>query len=406
MADGDNIGYPTEDGGVQRESVLSLYPKRLVENVLISVSYRHELHTRPNQHKGIHRSAFKIKRIFADCGAYQYRNMKEPKYKNGDEVNALTVWERYEKAHVQHADRYEEILLCSPDHILGKKIGRQAADKRVNFTLSHAKDFYKLCEKYGKGKVTPVGVIHGRTQKQRLKMLDHYHNEGYRYVALGSMVPLAGNKKKALKIVAGITNPKKPKIGKNSILAICKDRKMKLHILGLNSPEWQRWWLRLGVDSVDGSKLANEGGVNGWYWMKREEPDWDGLTKGPTTATELYTRERVKDFPYEDWEWSSDPLPQPIIGAEIQQRTACDCSACVFLRQHPCQSKICQRNGGKPHSSDPRMRGSTEHNMGRAAHDAHVLDHIMTKMEQYVETASDPENVRQYPWLANWAPIK
>ena len=69
---------------------------------------------------------------------------------------------------------------------------------------------------------------------------------------------------------------------------------MKLHILGLNSPEWQRWWLRLGVDSVDGSKLANEGGVNGWYWMKREEPDWDGLTKGPTTATELYTRERVK----------------------------------------------------------------------------------------------------------------
>ena len=40
------------------------------------------------------------------------------------------------------------------------------------------------------------------------------------------------------------------------------------------------------------------------------------------------------------------------------------------------------------------------------AHDAHVLDHIMTKMEQYVETASDPEKVRQYPWLANWAPIK
>ena len=203
MADGDNIGYPTEDGGVQRESVLSLYPKRLVENVLISVSYRHELHTRTNQHKGVHKSAFNIKRIFADCGAYQYRKMKEPKYKNGDEVNALTVWERYEKAHVQHAERYEKILLCSPDHILGKKMGRRAAERRVRFTLSHAKEFFKLCMDHGKGKVTPVGVIHGRTEKQRLEMLEHYYKEGYRYVALGSMVPLLETGK-ALKIVAGM----------------------------------------------------------------------------------------------------------------------------------------------------------------------------------------------------------
>jgi hypothetical protein len=406
LADGDNIGYPTDDGGVKRESVLSLFPKRLVENVLISVSYRHELHTRTNQHRGVHQAAFKIKRIFADCGAYQYRTMDEPKYKNGDEVTASTVWERYENAHVQHADRYEEILLCSPDHILDKNTSRRNAERRIEFTRKHAVDFFELCRKHGKGKVTPVGVIHGRTQKQRIEMLKFYKEAGYKYVALGSMVPLSGKRKKALRIVAGISNLKKPKLGKNSILALCKDMDLKLHILGLNSPEWQRWWLRLGVHSVDGSKLANEGGVNGWYWMKREEPHWDGLTNGPSTATELYTRERVKDFSYETWQWTSDPLPQPIVDEEIRKRTACDCPACVFLRQHPCQSKVCQRNEGNSHASDPRMRGSTEHNMGRAAHDAHVLDYIMTKMEEYVKTASDPEKVQQYPWLSNWTPIE
>ena len=63
-------------------------------------------------------------------------------------------------------------------------------------------------------KNTPVGVIHGRTQKQRLEMLEYYYKEGYRYVALGSMVPLAETGK-ALKI-AGITNLKKPKIGKKA----------------------------------------------------------------------------------------------------------------------------------------------------------------------------------------------
>ena len=132
MSDGDNIGYPTEDGGVQRESVLSLYPKRLVENVLISVSYRHELHTRTNQHKGVHKSAFNIKRIFADCGAYQYRKMKEPKYKNGDEVNALTVWERYEKAHVQHAERYEKFFFVRPTISSTKKWGGRPQKEESN----------------------------------------------------------------------------------------------------------------------------------------------------------------------------------------------------------------------------------------------------------------------------------
>ena len=97
-----------------------------------------------NQHKGVHKSAFNIKTDFCRLWCSSVSKNEGAQHKNGDEVNALTVWERYEKAHVQHAERYEEILLCSPDHILGKKMGRQTAERRVKFTLSHAKEFFKL----------------------------------------------------------------------------------------------------------------------------------------------------------------------------------------------------------------------------------------------------------------------
>ena len=47
----------------------------------------------------------------------------------------------------------------------------------------------------------------------------------------------------------------------------------QLHVFGLNSPEWVRWWHRLQIDSFDGSKLSTEGAANGWYYVPMMEKD-------------------------------------------------------------------------------------------------------------------------------------
>ena len=54
------------------------------------------------------------------------------------------------------------------------------------------------------------------------------------------------------------------------ILARCRDDGIKLHVFGLNSPEWVRWWYRLGINSFDGSKLSTEGAANGWYYVAND----------------------------------------------------------------------------------------------------------------------------------------
>ena len=37
------------------------------------------------------------------------------------------------------------------------------------------------------------------------------------------------------------------------------------------------------------------------------------------------------------------------------------------------------------HNCDPRMMGSTEHNMGRVAHNAYVMEWILQQIEMFVE---------------------
>ena len=39
-------------------------------------------------------------------------------------------------------------------------------------------------------------------------------------------------------------------------------------MFGLNSPDWYRWWKRLGVDSFDGSKLSQEGAIMALYGLQ------------------------------------------------------------------------------------------------------------------------------------------
>ena len=113
----------------------------------------------------------------------------------------------------------------------------------------------------------------------------------------------------------------------------------------------------------------------------------------------------MKNFPYENWEWSSDPLLNPLLVPKFsKERRAIVPLASSFVSIHVRVDLSAKRR--KTPCFRPENARVNRTTTWEEAHDAHVLDYIMTKMEQYVETASDPEKVRQYPWLANWAPIK
>ena len=66
-------------------------------------------------------------------------------------------------------------------------------------------------------------------------------------------------------------------------------------MFGLNSPEWYRWWKRLGVDSFDGSKLSQEGAANGIIWLENTDID------EPLNAKQLYRRLQIKKIKERDW---------------------------------------------------------------------------------------------------------
>ena len=144
--------------------------------------------------------------------------------------------------------------------------------------------------------VVPVGVIHGRNVAERKLNLDRLIDLGYEYVALGGMVPFSTKPATALDIVAGLDpNAPSPSVAPDNIWAGAEKRACTCMFSG-STARRMRWWIRLGVDSFDGSKLSTEGAVNGWYWIPMDgthgRPHHRSLE--PTSAGDLYSRINVK----------------------------------------------------------------------------------------------------------------
>ena len=60
----------------------------------------------------------------------------------------------------------------------------------------------------------------------------------------------------------------------------------------------------------------------------------------------------------------------------------------------------------KRHVSDPRMMGSTEHNMGRVAHNAFIFSWLIEKIKSLNKLADESEIVEENSWLLNWNTIE
>ena len=52
------------------------------------------------------------------------------------------------------------------------------------------------------------------------------------------------------------------------------------------------------------------------------------------------------------------------------------------------------------------MMGSTEHNMGRVAHNAFVYSWLIEQIEKYNKEADESEISEENAWLLNWKTIE
>lgn len=123
--------------------------------------------------------------LVGDCGAFNYRNLREPPYHADDTA------EFYADAGFTHG--------CSPDHVIFDfdEVGlvRRFRDvsedvrRRFEITQQNAVEFLRVSKKIGKS-FTPMGVIQGWSAESMADAALNLVKMGYRYLAIGGTAPL------------------------------------------------------------------------------------------------------------------------------------------------------------------------------------------------------------------------
>ena len=207
-----------------RVSNLNLFPDSLKENLLFSMSFDSKIHYESwsssldgvGNSDQLDKEDSLPKRMFADCGAFQFRELPRPLL--GDvELDFNVAWDYYEQKHVKANHRWDEILLCSPDHIITPDMNDEDSASRFEFIEENAAPFLAEMQ-VGFDGYTLSGLFTEEPSMRRKKQYEMFKSLGYEYVALGGMVPYSTKQNQVLDIVAGIKDIETPIIESESIL--------------------------------------------------------------------------------------------------------------------------------------------------------------------------------------------
>jgi hypothetical protein len=121
--------------------------------------------------------------IFGDCGAFTYHKQRVPPYSAEDMV------EFYHEGEFTHGCSVDHIIFDYHESVRGMEGGTQEARARYDITLANAQTFLKLAKKHS-GRFTPLGVIQGWSPDSMAEAARRLWKMGYRYLAVGGMVPL------------------------------------------------------------------------------------------------------------------------------------------------------------------------------------------------------------------------
>ena len=167
--------------------------------------------------------------MWGDCGAFAYANQEVPPF------SVEEIIEFYADGQFTHG--------CSPDHIIFDFVDTefditfddQEVKRRQQITLENAAEFIEKANKRIGNHFTPVGVIHGWTPKTMAEAAEKLIKMGYKYVALGGMVPLKADQiKSALNAVRSVV-PKETEV----------------HILGFAKADQVHEFIGNGLNSID-----------------------------------------------------------------------------------------------------------------------------------------------------------
>ena len=121
--------------------------------------------------------------IFGDCGAFTYHQEEVPPYAPEDMV------EFYHEGGFTHGCSVDHIIFDYDETGLGLNGGSAEARRRFDITLENAAGFIKAARKHS-GAFTPLGVIQGWSSGSMAEAAKRLWKMGYRYLAIGGMVPL------------------------------------------------------------------------------------------------------------------------------------------------------------------------------------------------------------------------
>lgn len=121
--------------------------------------------------------------IFGDCGAFTYHKERVPPYTPEDTV------EFYHEGDFTHGCSVDHIIFDFDESLRSLEGGSEDARARYEITLSNARSFLKVAKKHS-GKFTPLGVIQGWSPGSMAAAARSLWKMGYRYLAVGGMVPL------------------------------------------------------------------------------------------------------------------------------------------------------------------------------------------------------------------------
>jgi len=224
------------------------------------------------------RSRFKLKAdqwAFGDCGAFSYASEDVPSIGVEQAVHVYNLYEFDLGASVDHIPL--PVIVCD-----GKKIALTEAErrKRIRLTRDNAERFISLRNAHS-ARFIPVGVIQGITARDYASQVGDYFDMGYRYLALGGLVPRSDPE--ILEIVNEVSRG----------LSRLRERPW-LHLLGVFRPLLQEHFRRLGVNSFDSATYFRKAWLRSDQNYLGADGEWYAAIRVPLTR-DPRTLARLKD---------------------------------------------------------------------------------------------------------------
>jgi hypothetical protein len=167
--------------------------------------------------------------LWGDCGAFSYANEEVPPYSVDD------ILEFYGDGQFTHGCSVDHIIFDFYDTNFDFTFENTEVLRRQEICMTNASEFILKSQKVIGKQFTPVGVVHGWSPKSMADAANEMVKMGYKYLALGGMVPLKSHQIMSALIAVRASIPKD----------------VELHILGFAKGDDFNQFIGKGINSID-----------------------------------------------------------------------------------------------------------------------------------------------------------